>query len=170
MRRRRRRWNWYTEIIPSVEDEWSGLWAGYIIAMCTRQRSCTSIGRHFRRIVDRVRDDDGDLKEVLESQGRTTNNKSVGRNRFPHGSRPVAFEPGRRCGLIVRHDTSPTRQFLSLSLSPSITYTSIFRGFVERYIWLLKLIYILEWQLVKVVTRDQRCSILIIYNCRSLFV
>lgn len=135
MRRRRRRWNWYTEIIPSVEDEWSGLWAGYIIAMCTRQRSCTSIGRHFRRIVDRVRDDDGDLKEVLESQGRTTNNKSVGRNRFPHGSRPVAFEPGRRCGLIVRHDTSPTRQFLSLSLS--LYYLHIDISWIRRTIYMV---------------------------------
>lgn len=133
MRRRRRRWNWYTEIIPSVEDEWSGLWAGYIIAMCTRQRSCTSIGRHFRRIVDRVRDDDGDLKEVLESQGRTTNNKSVGRNRFPHGSRPVAFEPGRRCGLIVRHDTSPTRQFLSLSFY----YLHIDISWIRRTIYMV---------------------------------
>lgn len=52
-----------------------GAWIHYRRA--SRQKSRA---RHFRRIVDRVRDDDGDLEEVLlEPRSRTTNNNSCRR-------------------------------------------------------------------------------------------
>ena len=132
------------------------------LSLCVRGEGAAARapGRHFRRIVDRVRDDDGDLEEVLESQGRTTNNNLVGRNRFPHGSRPVAFETGRRCGLIARYETSLTRLGYSLS-SLSLC--------IDRYIpWVCRTMYMVtpNWsmyfqseQLVKVATHDQRCFI-----------
>ena len=101
-------------ITAKVEDEWSG--PRCLDTLSPRERakeSCTS-GRHFRRIVDRVRDDDGDLGEVLlllllllEPRSRTTNNKLVrwAEIDFPH-SGIDHYEEDRRCGSIVPLDCS----------------------------------------------------------------
>lgn len=84
-----------------TNDPDPGAWMHYRRASGQKSRARAASGRHFRRIVDRVRDDDGDLGEVLlrlEPRSRTTNNKLVrwAEIDFPHSG----IDEDRRCGFI----------------------------------------------------------------------
>lgn len=52
--------------LRSKTNDPDSAWMHYRCAGVDTAAAARAQGRHFRRIVDRVRDDDGDLEEVLE--------------------------------------------------------------------------------------------------------